>query len=90
MSKKRIIVSVISELTTDQRVIRICTTLEQMGFDVKVIGRQFSDSLPLDNYSFKAERIHCFFRKGFLQYAEFNTKVFFKLLFAKNGLFLIQ
>ena len=84
MAKKLITVSVISELTTDQRVIRICTTLQQMGFDVKVLAREFSDNLPLDSYSFTAERIRCYFRKGFLQYAEFNTKLFFKLLFAKT------
>ncbi len=84
MAKKTIIVSVISELTTDQRVIRICNSLQQMGFDVKVIARQFSNSLPLENYSFKATRIHCYFQKGFLQYAEFNTRLFFKLLFTKT------
>lgn len=84
MTKKIITVSVISELTTDQRVIRICTTLRQMGFEVNVIARQFSDSLPLDNYPFKAERLHCYFKKGFLQFAEFNTKLFFKLLFVKT------
>ncbi len=84
MSKKVITVSVISELTTDQRVIRICTTLHQMGFEVNVIARRFSDSLPLDKYPFKAERLRCYFKKGFLQFAEFNTKLFFRLLFSKT------
>ena len=84
MAKKLITVSVISELTTDQRVIRICTTLQQMGFEVKVIAREFSNSLPLDSYPFKANRIRCYFRKGFLQYAEFNTKLFFRLFFSKT------
>lgn len=84
MVKKLITVSVISELTTDQRVIRICTSLQQMGFDVRVIARLFSNSLPLDSYSFKADRIRCYFKKGFLQYAEFNTKLFFRLLFLKT------
>jgi glycosyltransferase involved in cell wall biosynthesis len=84
MAKKLITVSVISELTTDQRVIRICTTLQQMGFDVKVLAREFSTSLPLDSYIFKADRIRCFFKKGFLQYAEFNSKLFFRLLFSKT------
>ncbi len=88
MIKKIITVSVISELTTDQRVIRICTTLHQMGFEVNVIARQFSDSLPLDHYSFKAQRIRCHFKKGFLQFAEFNTKLFFKLLLVKTDYFL--
>ena len=88
MAKKIITVSVISELTTDQRVIRICTTLHQMGFEVNVIARQFSDSLPLDKYSFNAKRIYCRFRKGFFQFAEFNIKLFFHLLFVKTDYFL--
>lgn len=86
--RKRITVSVISELTTDQRVIRICNTLQQMGFDVHVIARELKSSLPLGNYSFGAERIKCRFKKGFLQYAEFNIKLFFKLLFCKTDFFL--
>jgi glycosyltransferase involved in cell wall biosynthesis len=85
---KKITVSVISDLTTDQRVIRICTTLQQMGFEVRVIARCFKNSLVLDNYSFSASRIKCHFNKGFLQYAEFNIKLFFKLLFIKTDYFL--
>ena len=84
MAAKRITVSVISDLTTDQRVIRISSTLQQMGFDVTVIARAFNNSLPLDNYPFKATRIQCWFSKGFLQYAEFNIKLFFRLLFIKT------
>ncbi|NOU39453.1 MAG: glycosyltransferase [Ferruginibacter sp.] len=87
-STKKITVSVISDLTTDQRVIRICTTLQLMGFDVMVIARSFKNSLPLDNYSFNATRINCIFRKGILQYAEFNLKLFFKLFFCKSDYFL--
>jgi len=82
--KKVITVSVISELTTDQRVLRICTTLAEMGFTVRLIGRRFADSLPLEKYPFHAERIRCFFSKGFMQFAEFNTHLFFKLLFCKT------
>src|SRR5215213_6540711 len=88
MKKKIITVSVITELTTDQRVIRICTTLQEMGFDVTVIARQFSDSLPLGDYIFQARRIKCFFRTGFMQFVEFNTKLFFHLLFSKTDYFL--
>ena len=88
MVAKRITVSVISDLTTDQRVIRICATLQKMGFEVLVIARSFKDSLPLDNYPFKATRINCFFKKGVMQYAEFNYKLFVKLLFCKTDYFL--
>ena len=84
MSSKTITVSVISDLTTDQRVIRICDTLQKMGFNVFVIARSFKNSLPLDKYSFKATRIQCYFRKGIMQYAEFNFKLFCKLMFCKT------
>ncbi|MEO6454417.1 MAG: glycosyltransferase, partial [Ginsengibacter sp.] len=84
MIKKKITVSVISDLTTDQRVIRISNTLQTMGFDVTVLARCFADSLPLGNYLFKSKRVKCIFKKGILQYAEFNTKLFFKLLFRKT------
>ncbi|MEO6582810.1 MAG: glycosyltransferase [Ferruginibacter sp.] len=85
---KKITVSVISDLTTDQRVIRISNTLQQMGFEVFVIARKFKNSLSLDEYLFTATRIHCYFRKGIMQYAEFNFKLFLKLLFCKTDYFL--
>ena len=88
MAAKKITVSVISDLTTDQRVIRICTTLKLMGFEVFVIARSFNNSLPLDIYDFKATRIKCLFRKGIMQYAEFNFKLFWKLVFCKTDYFL--
>jgi glycosyltransferase involved in cell wall biosynthesis len=88
MPSKKITVSVISDLTSDQRVIRICTTLQEMGFEVSVIARCFSDSLPLGNYVFASQRIKCYFKKGIMQYAEFNFKLFFKLLFSKTDYFL--
>jgi glycosyltransferase involved in cell wall biosynthesis len=88
MNKKTITVSVISELTTDQRVIRICTTLQEMGFEVQVIARRFSNSLPPDDYIFKAKRLRCFFRRGFMQFAEFNFKLFCVLMFVKTDYFL--
>lgn len=88
MPSKKIVASVISDLTTDQRVIRICTTLAEMGFRVTVIARQFPNSLPLDQYNFDALRIKCYSSRGFLQYAEFNIKLFFRLLFCKTDYFL--
>ena len=81
--KKKILVSVITDLATDQRVIRICTTLQNMGFDVHVVARKIYNSLPLESYPFAASRIRCYFTKGTAQYAEFMSKLFFKLLFNK-------
>ena len=86
--KKRITVSVISDLVTDQRVIRICNTLQEMGFEVTVIARCFKNSLPLEKYFFTPIRLKCRFTKGILQYAEFNWKLFWKLLFLKTDYYL--
>ena len=45
---KRIVLSVINDLSTDQRLHRVCTTLNSMGFYVLLVGRRKRDSLPLD------------------------------------------
>lgn len=86
--KKKIIVSVISDLVTDQRVHKVCTYLHNRGFDVTLIGRMHSKSLPLQKRIYSTERIFCYFSKGTLFYAEFMTKLFLKILFKKASVFL--
>lgn len=89
MSKrKKITVSVITDLATDQRVIRICTTLQNMGFDVHVFARKLPKSLPLETYLFHSTRFRCYFTRGAMQYTEFMTKLFFRLLFTRTDYFL--
>jgi glycosyltransferase involved in cell wall biosynthesis len=87
-SQKRITVSVISNLATDQRVIRISSTLQEMGFEVIVFYRNLKGNILPGSYHFRYQKINCFFRKGVLQYAEFNCKLFFRLLFCKTDYFL--
>lgn len=82
--RKKITASIITDLATDQRVIRICTTLQHMGFDVHVIARETVSSLPLENYPFTAKRFRCYFTKGPMQYAEFMAKLFLHLLFTQT------
>jgi glycosyltransferase involved in cell wall biosynthesis len=62
---------------------RICTSLANNSFDVTLIGRQLTNSLPLDKRTYKQKRLRCFFNKGFLFYLEYNTRLFFHLLPAK-------
>ncbi len=82
---QRVVVSVINDLVTDQRVHKICTMLVDMGFDVTLIGRKLSNKLPL-NRDYKTTRMRLFFRKKFLFYAEYNLRLFLKLLFTKKDI----
>lgn len=84
---KRIVISVTNDLVTDQRVAKVCDSLQEFGFDILLIGRKLSNSFPV-NKSYKIHRIKLLFNKGFLFYAEYNLRLFFKLLFTKKDLLL--
>lgn len=84
---KRVIVSVTNDISTDQRVHKVCTTLKQMNYDVTVIGRKLKNSIPL-NRNYKTVRFNLFFNKGVLFYAEYNLSLFLKLLFVKKDILL--
>jgi glycosyltransferase involved in cell wall biosynthesis len=75
--------TVTTDLTYDQRMIRICTSLAGAGYDVTLVGRKIKSSIPLETKSYHQKRISCFFEKGKLFYAEYNTRLFFYLLFKK-------
>jgi len=81
---KKIIVSVINELTSDQRVNRSCLTLQKAGFEVELIGRKYKKSLALKPRSYTCKRMHLLFKTGPLFYAEYNIRLFFLLLFKKS------
>lgn len=78
-----IICTVTNDLTYDQRMIRICSSLAQQGYAVTLVGRKLKQSSPLDSKPFSQKRLSCFFSKGFLFYAEYNLRLFLWLLFQK-------
>jgi len=81
--KAIIFFSVTTDITYDQRMIRICTSLAQAGYKITLIGRKMKTSVPLIEQTFKQKRINCLFEKGKLFYAEYNIRLFFFLLFKK-------
>ena len=74
---------VTNDLTYDQRMIRICTSLANSGYTITLVGMKIKTSLPLTQQPFKQKRLFCFFEKGKLFYVEYNIRLFFYLLFKK-------
>lgn len=80
---KKIICTVTNDLTFDQRMIRICTSLSKAGFEVMLIGRELPSSKPLAPQPFRQKRLKLFFNKGKLFYLEINIRLAFLLMFSR-------
>lgn len=80
---KRIIISVTTDLVTDQRVHRAAITLHEAGYKVTVVGRRQNKSLPLSPQVYRTKQMHLFFERGPVFYGWFNIRLFFFLLFHK-------
>lgn len=88
IKQKKIVVTVISDLVTDQRVDKVCKTLQGAGYKVLLIGAKKRNSLSLTPRSYKTIRIRLLFQKNMLFYAEFNMRLFFRLIFTRATIFL--
>lgn len=82
-AKKKVIVSVINDLVTDQRVSRTCHELHDLGYDVLLVGRQLPNSLPMPVVPYSVKRMKMIFKSGPLFYAFYNWRLFWLLLFKR-------
>jgi len=79
----RVAVLVSNDLTYDQRVSKICDSLQHKNWEVLLVGVLKSESTTLQrNYS--TQRLRVFFSKGPLFYFMLNVRMFFYLLFHKT------
>lgn len=83
---KKLVFTVTNDLSYDQRMIRICTSLAEAGYDVTLVGRKTKNSIPLEKKPFKQKRLFNLFQKGKLFYIEYNIHLFFLLLFKRCDL----
>lgn len=84
---KRIVLTVTTDPAFDQRMIRICTSLQSAGYDVLLIGRVWPWSKDLPERPFRQRRIKLPIYKGKLFYVLFNLRLFLALLFVKADCF---
>jgi glycosyltransferase involved in cell wall biosynthesis len=85
--RKKIICTVTNDLSFDQRMHRICSSLSAAGYEVVLTGRKRKSSRPLEPRSYNTVRLHCFFDKGKLFYAEYNLRLFFWLLLQRTNVY---
>jgi glycosyltransferase involved in cell wall biosynthesis len=83
---KKLVFTVTNDLSYDQRMIRICTSLANAGYDVMLVGRKLHDSVPLQDRPFRQKRLLNVFQKGKAFYVGYNIHLFFLLLFKKADL----
>ncbi len=81
---KTALVSVINDLSTDERVHKTCCTLQKLGYDVTLIGRKQRNSSPLTKRNYSTIRMNLLFEKGSLFYIEFQLRLFLLLAFKKS------
>lgn len=86
--KPKIIISVTSDLVTDQRVHKVALTLQDADYEVVLLGRRKKSSSALLPRTYKTKRFNLWFETGFLFYANYNFRLFFYLLFSKFDVFL--
>jgi len=81
---KKLYFTVTNDLTYDQRMQRICGSLAAAGYQVALVGYTRKNSVALKKKPFSQKRINCLFKTGKLFYAEYNTRLFFYLLYKKT------
>ena len=80
---KRIIFTVTNDLTYDQRMQKICSSLCKAGYAVELVGRERDFSVPLKAEPFEQTRLKCIFNHGKLFYLEYNIRLLIYLTFSQ-------
>jgi glycosyltransferase involved in cell wall biosynthesis len=77
---KKLFFAVTNDLNSDQRMWRICSSLQAANYEVSLYGRALPQSRPLPKRAYQQTRQTHWFTQGALFYLEFNLRLFFKAL----------
>ena len=80
---KKVSLSVINDLVTDNRVHKVAVSLQKMGFQPVLVGRLLPESHAVER-DYQTHRMKLLFLKGPMFYFEHNLRLFFYLL--KSGI----
>jgi glycosyltransferase involved in cell wall biosynthesis len=81
--RTKIICTVTNDLNYDQRMIRICTTLAEAGYDVTLVGFKRKTSKPIIPRPFQQKRLPIIAEQGKIMYFDYWVKLFFYLMFKR-------
>lgn len=76
----RVIVIVSNDLCTDQRVQKVCRSLQNLGHSVTLVGRLLPNSLAL-KLDYRTHRFKLLFNRGPMFYMNLNLRLFWYLMF---------
>ncbi|MDR2083974.1 MAG: glycosyltransferase [Bacteroidales bacterium] len=86
--KKRVIISVINDLVTDQRVHKVATSLHNNGYEVLLIGRIMQYTYAPVKREYATKRFKILFKRKAIFYISYNIRLFLYLLFVRADIFL--
>ncbi|MDP4859935.1 MAG: glycosyltransferase, partial [Schleiferiaceae bacterium] len=75
----RVLLSVINDVHTDNRIHRTATVFQERGYDVSVVGRQWPNPAPVER-PYAVHRFVCRRNKGALFYLEYQIRLLRYLL----------
>ena len=84
--RRRIVMAVSDDLLTDQRVLRASDALYEAGYEVSLVGRAWPDKSRLVK-PYRSCKMRLLFKRSAFFYAEFNIRLFLKLLFSRADVF---
>jgi len=83
---KKVSLSVINDLVTDNRVHKVAVSLQKMGFQPVLVGRLLPESHTVER-DYQTHRMKLLFRKGPMFYFEHNLRLFLYLLKSEIDVF---